>query len=140
MKSARKSKRRAMSFRRNCAGATGVEFALIIPLLLAGLFVVIEFSRVMYAKVEFEYAVFSATRFSSVSKSADTTKVQKALSDSLILLSSAKLNPITLSVTPNADKTSTATLTATYTVESLLPLTSLTTVTLTKTVSFLISG
>lgn len=133
-------KRRAFSFARNEAGAAGVEFAFVIPVLLAGLFVVIEFSRVMYSKVEFEYAVFSATRFSSISKSSDTTKVQKALADSLILLNSIKLSPIKLTVTPNGDKTSTATLTAAYKVKSLLPLTDMTSITLTKTVSFLISG
>lgn len=120
-------------------GAAGVEFAFILPVLLVGIFAVVEMSRVMYSKVEFEYALFGATRFSSVSKDSDKAKVQKSLSDNLVLLNPANLSPITLSVTPNADKTSTATLTASYKVVSLLPVTSAPYVTLTRSVSYLIN-
>jgi Flp pilus assembly protein TadG len=130
---------RKRRFRSNDTGAAGVEFALVIPVLLIGLFLTIEFARVMYSKIEFEYAVFSATRFSSVGKIADTVKVQQALSDNLVLLNPTHLSPIGYSVVQNADNTQTATLTASYRVDSLLPLTEMTSITLTRSISYLIS-
>jgi len=127
------------SFSCNDAGTAAMEFALVMPVLLIALFLTIEFARVMYSKVEFEYAVFGATRFSSVGKIADTAKVQQALSDNLILLDPTHLNQIGYTVVQNADKTKTATLTASYRVDSLLPLTDLASITLTRRVSYLIN-
>jgi Flp pilus assembly protein TadG len=123
----------------NDGGAAAVEFALVIPVLLIGLFLTIEFARVMYSKIEFEYAVFSATRFSSVGKIVDTAKLQQALGDNLVLLNPKYLNPIGYTVVKNADNTQTAMLTASYRVDSLLPLTDMTSITLSRSISYLIN-
>jgi Flp pilus assembly protein TadG len=124
-------------FRRAQSGVAAVEFAFVVPVFLAGSLFVVEFGRLTYSKVEFEYAVFNATRFGVVMKTADTTKVKQALSDSLILLNPAKLNAVTFSEVTNADKTRTATLTASYQVDFLVPVTDKKSVTLSKSVTFL---
>lgn len=134
-----KSHRPRKAFRHDSSGATALEFAFVLPVFLVGLFLTIEFGRVMYSKVAFDYAVFSATRFSAVAKDTTTTKVQKALKDSLLLLDPAKITNVQMTTTPNGDSTSTATLSASYRVDSLLPMTSLTSITLTRNVSFLVT-
>jgi Flp pilus assembly protein TadG len=119
------------------SGASAVEFAIIAPVLIAGLLSVVEFGRVMYSKVEFEYAVYNASRFGMAIKDANTTRVQTALRDNLILLKPANLNAVTFSEVTNADKTRTATLTASYRVDFLVPLTNYASITLTRKTSFL---
>ena len=119
------------------AGVAVVEFAFVMPVFLAGILFVTEFGRLAYAKVEFEYAVFNATRFGMVMKNADTTKVKQALNDNLILLNPSKLNAVTFSEVANADQTRTATLTASYQVDFLVPMTAKKSVTLSKSVTFL---
>jgi Flp pilus assembly protein TadG len=133
-------RRAKTSYLHNDSGAAGVEFAFILPVLLIGAFIVVEFSRVLYSKIEFEYALFSAMRFSSVAKSSETAKVQKSLSDNLILLNPSKVSPINITVAPNADKTSTVTLTASYRVDSLLPIAAMPSITLSRSTSYLISN
>lgn len=138
-RSCRSTKRARAAFASDTAGATAVEFAFVLPVFLLGLFLMLEFSRVMYSKVAFDYAVFSATRFSAVAKDTTTASVQKALKDGLILLDPAKLSNVQLTTTSNGDSTSTATLRASYRVDSLLPLTNLTSITFTRNVSFLVN-
>lgn len=122
---------------RDESGAAGIEFAFVFPVFLAALFLTVEFGRVMYSKIEFEYAVFNATRFAMVMKAADTATVKQAVSDKLILLKPANLKDVTVTEVANPDKTKTATLTAAYQVDFLLPISSLKSITLTRTVSFL---
>lgn len=119
------------------SGAAAVEFAFVVPVLFAGLFLVVEFSRVMYSKIEFEYAMFNATRFGMVMKTADTAKVTKAVSDNFILLDPTHLTSVSFSEVANPDKTRTATLTASYDVQFLVALTSSKSITLSRSVSFL---
>ncbi len=119
------------------SGTAGIEFAFVFPVFLAALFLTIEFARVMYSKVEFEYAVFNATRFGMVMKAADTATVKQALSNNLILLKPANLKDVTVTESANPDKTRTTTLTAAYQVDFLLPISSLRSVTLSRTVTFL---
>ncbi|MEQ1651874.1 MAG: TadE/TadG family type IV pilus assembly protein [Hyphomicrobium sp.] len=119
------------------AGAAAIEFAFVVPVLLAGLLLVVEFGRLFYSKVEFEYAMFSATRFGMVMKAADTDKVKKSVADNLILLNPANLKNVTLVEVVNADKTRTATLNASYQVNFMVPLTDHKSVTLSRAVTFL---
>jgi Flp pilus assembly protein TadG len=119
------------------SGTAAIEAAFILPVFLAGLFIVVEFGRVFYSKVEFEYAVYNATRFASVSKTADSAKINQALRNSLILLNPAKLQDVTFAETKNGDNTRTANLTVTYQVDFLLPITSRRYITLSRTISFL---
>lgn len=125
------------AFGRCDAGIAAVEFAMVIPVLLVGLLLIIEFGRLTYSKVEFEYAVSNATRFGMVMKTADTTRVKQAVSDNLILLNPANLQNVTVAEVTNADSTRTATLTASYQVKLLVPMTDLKSVTLSRTMTFL---
>jgi Flp pilus assembly protein TadG len=129
--------RQRLRFLSSQAGAAGVEFAFVVPVFLAAVLFVVETGRVVYSKVEFEYAVFNATRFGMVMKTADTDHVKQALSSSLILLNPAKLNAVTVSEVTNADKTRTATLTASYKVDFLVPVSEHKSLTLSKSVTFL---
>ena len=119
------------------SGTAAIEAAFILPVFLAGLFIVIEFGRVFYSKVEFEYAVYNATRFASVTKTADSAKINQALRNSLVLLDPAKLKGVTFSEINNGDNTRTANLTVSYQVDFLLPITSHRSITLSRTISFL---
>lgn len=118
-------------------GTAAVEFAFVLPVLFAGLFVAVEFGRVMYSKIEFEYAMFNATRFGMVMKTADTAKVQKAVSDNFLLLNPAKLSGIAFSEVVNPDKTRTATLTASYEVDFLVAVTEQQSIKFSRSVTFL---
>lgn len=126
---------------RNCradrAGTAGVEFAFVVPVFIAMLMAAIEFGRVAYSKAEFEYAVFNATRYGMVARAANTDQIKKSLRDNLILLDPAKLSTVTVSEVVNADKSRTATLTAAYQFDFLVPITEHSSVTLSKSVSFL---
>lgn len=142
MKQVRSTARQALRYglrrlRGDQAGNISVEFAFVAPVFIAIILIVIEFGRVMYSKVEFEYAVFNATRFGMVSRAADTTKVKQALNANLFLLDPAHLKTVTVAEVTNPDKTRTATLTAAYQVDFLFPITVQKSLTLTKTVSFL---
>jgi Flp pilus assembly protein TadG len=129
--------RQRLRFLKSQAGAAGVEFAFVVPVFLAATLFVIETGRVVYSKVEFEYAMYNATRFGMVMKAADTDHVKQALGSSLILLNPAKLSAVTVSEITNADKTRTTTLTASYKVDFLVPVSDHKSVTLSKSVTFL---
>lgn len=119
------------------SGAAGVEAAFILPLFLASMLFLVEFGRVLYAKVEFEYALNNATRLGMVQAKADTGAVTTAIRERFVLLKPEKLTQVTLSEVTNADSSKTATLSASYTVNFLLPVTSKRSLTLTRSVSFL---
>ena len=131
--------RKCRRFFASDAGAVAIEFAFVIPVLLVGIFAVIEVGRIMYSKIEFDYAVYSATRTSAVYKMTDTAKVQQAVVDKLVFLQPANLNPVNYSVVTNADNTKTATISASYRIDSVLPLANWTSMTLTRNITFLIN-
>ncbi|MBA4130224.1 MAG: hypothetical protein C0519_02245 [Hyphomicrobium sp.] len=128
---------RARLCRADSAGTAAVEFAFVVPVFIALTMAAIEFSRVVYSKAEFEYAIYNATRYGMVARAANTDQIKKSLSDNLILLDPAKLSTVTISEVVNADKSRTATLTAAYQFEFLVPITEHASVTLSKSVSFL---
>lgn len=119
------------------SGASGVEAALVLPVFLACMLFVVEFGRVLYSKVEFEYALNVATRVGMVQTSNDAAKVKKAVTDHFVLLDPAKLAGVTFTEMTNADNSKTATITANYKVNFLLPVTKSRSVTLSRSVSFL---
>lgn len=124
-------------FRTHQSGAAAVEFAFIVPVFLALLLATVEFGRVMYSKVAFEYAVMQASRFGRVAKGADSSKVKQALSDSLLLLSPKQLKNVSFSEIQNVDKTRTATISASYQIDFLLPVLDTKSITVSKTITFL---
>lgn len=119
------------------SGVAAVEFAMIIPVLLVALLLTIEFGRLTYSKVEFEYALFNATRYGMVQKAADTAKIKQAISDNLMLLKPANLKNVTVTEVANPDKTRTATITASYDVKLLVPFSDMKSITLSRTMTFL---
>lgn len=130
-------RRRVNSFWHQQSGASGVEAALVLPVFLACMLFVVEFGRVLYSKVEFEYALNVATRVGMVQTSNDAAKVKKAVTDHFVLLDPAKLAGVTFTEMTNADNSKTATITANYKVNFLLPVTKSRSVTLSRSVSFL---
>lgn len=124
-------------FINNASGAAAIEMAFVLPVFLAGVFAAVEFSRVMYSKIEFEYAVSNAMRYGIAMKNADTTKVKQAVSSNFILLDPAKLTSVTMTETVNPDKTRSATISASYQVDFLLPITESKSVTLSRSITFL---
>lgn len=130
-------RRRVNGFWHQQSGASGVEAALVLPVFLACMLFVVEFGRVLYSKVEFEYALNVATRVGMVQTSNDAAKVKKAVTDHFVLLDPAKLAGVTFTEMTNADNSKTATITANYKVNFLLPVTKSRSVTLSRSVSFL---
>lgn len=124
-------------FRADQSGASAVEFAFIFPVFLAMIFGTIEFGRVMYTKVAFEYAIMQTSRYGRVVKSADAEKVKAALGNNLLLLDPTQLKNVTFSEVQNTDKTRTATLTASYQVNFMLPLLETNSVTISRSITFL---
>ncbi len=124
-------------FARNRSGAAAVEAAFVLPVMLAGFFLVMETGRVFFAKVEFDYAVHAATRLGMVANNANKAAVEQEMKNRFILLAPANLNGVTMAEVVNADNTRTATLTASYQFNFLIPFTSHKSITLTRTVSFL---
>ncbi len=124
-------------FARNRSGAAAVEAAFVLPVMLAGLFFVMETGRAFFAKIEFDYAVHAATRLGMVANNASKTAVEQEMKNRFILLAPANLNGVTMAEVVNADNTRTATLTASYQFNFIIPFTSRKSITLTRTVSFL---
>lgn len=108
-----------------------------LPVLLACLLFVVEFGRALYAKVEFEYALHSATRLGMVQATSDSAKIAAEVKNRFVLLNPKYLSSVTVSTVKNADNTTTATLTATYKMQFLLPVTKERSVTFTRSVSYL---
>lgn len=124
-------------FRADLSGAAAVEFAFVIPVFLALLFASMEFGRVMYSKVAFEYAIMQTSRYGRVAKTADSTKVKAALSNNLLLLDPGHLKNVTFSEVQNPDKTRTATLSASYQIDFMLPLLEKNGLTISRSITFL---
>lgn len=131
------ARRRSNGFWRQQSGTSGVEAALVLPVFLACMLFVVEFGRVLYSKVEFEYAMNVATRLGMIQKDADTAKVMQAVRDRFMLLKADHLSGVTYTEKANADNSKTATITANYRVEFLLPVTKSRSVTLSRSMSFL---
>ncbi len=130
-------RRGVRSFARDRSGVAAVEAAFVLPLMLAGLFFVIETGRVFFAKIEFDYAVHAATRLGMVANNASTAVVEQEMRNRFILLAPTSLTGVTMAEVVNADNTRTATLTASYRFDFLIPFTQHDSITLTRTVSFL---
>ena len=126
-----------MRFLSHSTGTASVEFAFVAPVLFALTFAGVEFGRVMYSKAEFEYAVYNATRFGIANLGTSTAQIKQSLSNNLILLDPANLLNVTVSEVNNPDKTKTATITAGYRIDFLVPITEDQSITLSKSVSFL---
>ena len=124
-------------FANSRSGAAAVEAAFVLPLMFAGLLFVIETGRVFFAKVEFDYAVHAATRLGMVANNVSKAVVEQELRNRFILLTPANLTGVTMGEVVNADNTRTATLTASYQFNFIIPFTQHDSVTLTRTVSFL---
>ncbi|MGL4398159.1 MAG: TadE/TadG family type IV pilus assembly protein [Hyphomicrobium sp.] len=136
----RRVRRRMLSrarFARHIGGAAAVEAAFVLPLVIAGVVFIAELGNVLYSKVEFEYAVHSATRIGMVMASADTAKMRQTVANNFVLLDATKLGEFSMSETVNADSTRTAVLTVSYEVEFLTPVIDHSSITLTRSVSFL---
>lgn len=125
-------------FGRNQCGTSAVEFAFVVPVFLALTFGAIEFGRVMYSKVAFEYAIMQTTRYGRVAKTTDTSKLKLALGSNLLLLDPKQLRNISINAVVNADKTRTATLSASYQIDFLLPLLETNSITISRSITFLL--
>ena len=90
-------------FARNRSGVAAVEAAFVLPLMLAGLFFVVETGRAFFAKIEFDYAVHAATRLGMVANNANKAAVEQELRNRFILLAPANLNGVTMAEVVNAD-------------------------------------
>ncbi len=123
-------------FLRCCRGAAAVEAAFVLPVFFAGLFIVVEFGRVFYSKVEFEYAFSSAIRSGMVQKVATKATMTKALGESMITLDPLQVLDVSFSETNNADNTRTAAWSAAYQIELLAPITSKKSIKVSKSTSF----
>ena len=124
-------------FARDRSGVAAVEAAFVLPLMFAGLLFVIETGRVFFAKIEFDYAVHAATRLGMVASNASKAAVEQEMRNRFILLAPSNLTGVTMADVVNADNTRTATLTASYQFNFLIPFTQMKSITLTRTVSFL---
>lgn len=124
-------------FAANTRGTAAVESAFIYPLYLALGFFVLEGGRIAYSNVELQYALHTATRHGMVNTVADVTAVRQALSNRFVLLSPAHITNVQMNEINNGDNTRTATLTVTYTVDLIIPFTTLDSITLTKSATFL---
>lgn len=60
---------------RDCRGATAVEFALLLPVLLAVLLAVLEFGRALWLRQDMQFAVEEAARFALVDETATSAAI-----------------------------------------------------------------
>lgn len=118
-------------------GAAAVEAAFVLPVLFAGLFIAIEFGRIFYSKVEFEYAFSSAVRSGMVQKVATKATMTTALKNSMITLDPLNVTSTSFAETQNVDNTKTADWSASYRIDLIAPVTSQKSVTVSKATSFL---
>lgn len=124
-------------FVRSTSGRSAVEAAFALPVVFAFVFMVIEFGRVLYSKVEFEYAFQNVARLGMVSSTADLATLESSLRNQLILLDPAKLKDVQLTEVVNSDNTKTAKLSAGYEIDFLVPLIAEQSITLKKSALFL---
>jgi len=89
-------RRRRGWFRRDAGGATAVEFALILPVLLTFLLGLIEFGRAMWIRNTMQYAVEDAARYAAITSGATSSDVTTFAQSRLLALDSAT---VTFSVT-----------------------------------------
>lgn len=136
---ARRSTRHSLMRRwlRNTRGVAAVEAAFILPIFLVSALMITEFSRVLFAKVEFEYAFYDAARFGMLANGADKAAIEEAVAKRFITLDPEKMGDVTVTETVNPDNSRTATLTATYVVNFLVSVAGHDSVTLTHQTSFL---
>lgn len=132
--------RRCSMWRRfllNVSGATAVEAAFVLPILIMGSVFITELGRILYSKAELEYAVYHASRFSMIVKTADETAFQTKLGDTFIMLNPAAIQAVNMSEVVNADSTRTTTITTAYRFEFMLPFVSPDPINLSNSVTFL---
>lgn len=73
----------AAPLHRNCSGATAVEFALVLPVLLAVLAGVLEFGRALWLRHDMQFAVEEAARFALANDTASATAISTRASTRL---------------------------------------------------------
>lgn len=125
---------------RDRSGATAIEAALGIPILLIATLFAFEISSVVYAQAELGFALSRATRFSMVMATADGAQITQKLSEQFMLLDPDNVTSVNVSATANSDQTRTATVTVTYRHDFLLPISPVESVPLSRSQSFLING
>lgn len=93
---------------RNCAGTTAVEFALLLPVLLAVVMGVLEFGRAIWLRHDMQFAVEEAARFALANDTASATAINAVASarmaaagpDNAILVATAiDANAVTITAT-----------------------------------------
>lgn len=60
---------------RDCRGSTAVEFAMVLPLLVAVVFGVLEFGRAMWMRQSMQFAVEEAARYALANTTASATAI-----------------------------------------------------------------
>ncbi len=129
--------RKLLRFSANRSGTSAVEAAFALPVLLTFLFIAVEFGRVLYTRVELQYALYNAARFGMVSSTANAASIEQHLRGQLIFLRNDKLTDVQLVETTNSDSTKSANLSVSYHVSFIIPLISESTVTIQRSTSFL---
>lgn len=129
--------RQLQRFWPNRSGTSAVEAAFALPVLLTFLFIALEFGRVLYTRVELQYALYNAARFGMVSSTANAASIEQHLRGQLIFLRNDKLTDVQLVETTNSDSTKSANLSVSYHVSFIIPLISESTVTIQRSTSFL---
>jgi len=132
-----KSDRASRRFLRCTSGRSAVEAAFTLPIAFSFFFMIMEFGRVLYSKVEFEYAFNNVARLGMVSGTASSADLETSLKQQLVLLDPAKLKNVQLSEVVNSDNTRTASFSANYEIKFLVPLIAEQSITLTESASFL---
>lgn len=125
------------TLRSDASGAAVIEMALALPIFLLAMFFVVEAGRVMYSRVDLEYALLHAARYSMIATSASESSVEGAMSTRFMLLSAGNVKDFSLTETVNSDKTRNTTLSVSYDVRFVIPMLTKKTITLTQTVKFL---
>lgn len=105
---------------RNCAGTTAVEFALLLPVLLAVVMGVLEFGRAMWLRHDMQFAVEEAARFALANDTASATAINAVASARMAAAGPDNAMRVTTAIDANA-VTVTAALDFAPVVSGLLP-------------------
>lgn len=73
----------AAPLHKNCAGSTAVEFAMVLPVLLAVVLGVLEFGRALWLRHDMQFAVEEAARFALANDTATATAISAVASSRL---------------------------------------------------------
>ncbi|MDO8608568.1 MAG: pilus assembly protein [Phaeospirillum sp.] len=99
--------------------ATAVEFALLLPVMLAFLLGIIEFGRAIWIRQTLQYAVESASRTAMVDSTMNSSAISSAVTANLLGLQGVA--PVVVVVTSSTQVSITASYDFTFLVPNLLP-------------------